>query len=126
MPTSTINHTQVRSTIPGPTPYQVQDTVNSAVNIDKSVFTFETATSTFNHVATVLDMLTYPDSHAAAVTASLPYYRQFVVTKSYALVTEAQAFATMLIARMSSLAREYDLVTTAFVGTTGPENLPQP
>ena len=124
---STITHTQQRNIIAGTAPYQVIDTVTAATGIDKNVFTYDVSSSTFNHVSTVLDMVTYLDTHAAAVTAGHPFYRQLTVTKNHASVTEAQAFANMLIARMTSLAREYDIVTTEFTaGSPQTETLPLP
>lgn len=114
--TATITHTQVRSLVGNS--YQVQDTVTASTTIDDAVFVFTTSGGLFDHVATVLDMLTYPDTQSAAALASLAFYRQTTVTKTFTAVNTAQDFATTLISRMKTLAAEYDVVTTAFVGTT--------
>jgi hypothetical protein len=119
---STITHTQIRSQ-PTASTYQVQDTVTATTTIDDAVFTFNTIGGTFSHVCTVLDMLTYPDNQVDAANAIQAFYRQPAVTKVYSDVKEAQDFAATLISRMTSLASEYDLVVTAFLGTTT-ETLP--
>jgi len=119
---STITHTQVRSLVGDQ--FQVVDTVTATVIIAPEVFVYQTVGPlVFDHVATVLDMLSFPTSQAAAVLASLPFYRLATVTKIFPAVDQAQDFATTLIQRMTALASEYDVVTTAFVGTTT-ETLP--
>jgi len=119
---STITHTQIRSLVGDD--FQVQDTVTATVLIAPEVFVFQTVgLLVFDHVATVLDMLSFPNTQAQAVIDSLPFYRLAAVTKIFPAVNQAQDFADTLIQRMTALAAEYDVVTGTFVGTTT-ETLP--
>lgn len=120
---STITHTQTR-TVPTGTTYQVDDSVTAATGIATEVFVFKTTGGTFDHVATVLDMLTYPNTQAAAALAGQSFYRQASVSRTFTSIAEAQDFASSLISRMRTLASEYDLVVTAFVGATVDQILP--
>jgi hypothetical protein len=114
---SSITHTQVRSN-PSPSVYRVVDTVTASVVIDDAVFIYVVSNSAYDHVATVNDMQTFPDTRAQAVTDNKAYYRQNTVTKDMTDITTAQEFAGMLVSRMTSLATDYDSVVNAFVGTT--------
>jgi hypothetical protein len=131
---ATLNHTQTRTASVPPAlsvaaPYRVVDVVNSSTGFPESpaaasVFVFKVADGLFDHVATVLDVQTYPNSLLAAQGANLPYYRLSSVTKDFASVALAQDFASTLISRMTSLCKEYDITATAFVGVTGPIAIP--
>jgi hypothetical protein len=92
--------------------------VTAVTNIDDAVFVFKTTGGAFDHVATPLDMETYPDTQVAAALASLTFYRQNAVTKTFTTVQTAQDFADTLRSRLTSLANEYTLVVTTFLGTT--------
>jgi hypothetical protein len=107
-------------------PYRVVDSITSTVGIDDACFVFKVADGLFDHVATVLDMHTYPDNVTAAQNANLPYYRQASVTKDFSDVNIAKDFADTLKSRLTSLAKEYDLSVTAFVGQEVGEVLPPP
>lgn len=123
---SSLTHTQVR-TNPSDGVYVVVDTVGSSVVIPREVFVYATlGTLVFDHVATVLDIQTYPNSQAAAVAGNLPFYRLATVTQTFSNVDVAEDFATMLVQRMSTVAREYDLVVNTFVGTDTNVVLPPP
>jgi hypothetical protein len=136
---ATLNHTQTRTASVPPAasvaaPYRVVDVVNSSTGFPESltpgptspasVFVFKVSDGLFDHVATVLDMQTYPNSLLAAQTANLPYYRLASVTKDFATMLLGQDFADTLISRMRSLCNEYTLTANTFVGVTGPANLP--
>jgi len=88
------------------------------------VFVHKVADGLFSHVATVLDMQTFPNSLLAAQGANQPYYRLMSVTKDFATMEVAQDFADTLISRMKSLCNEYEITASTFVGVTGPVNLP--
>lgn len=130
MTAATLNHTQTRTASVPPAllataPYRVVDVINSFTGFpDGSVFVFKVADGLFDHVATVLDMQTYFNTLLAAQGANHAYYRQLSVTKDFSTMEVAQDFGTTLISRMTSLCKEYDITAAAFVGVTGPINIP--
>ena len=131
---ATLNHTQTRTATVPPAastaaPYRVVDVVNSSTGFPESpaaasVFVFKVADGLFDHVATVLDVQTFPNSLLAAQTANLPYYRLTSVTRDHTTMQLGQDFADTLISRMKSLCNEYQITATTFVGVTGPITIP--
>jgi len=116
MPATVINYTLVQSTIAGPpAQYQVQATITSAPNPGLSLFTYRYSDGLFDHVATVLDVMTYP----TVATPSIAFYRQPTVTQTFVNSAEAINAAATIKSRLTSLAKEYDIVAASFVpGTT--------
>lgn len=121
MAASSISYNLVQSTLPGPpAQYSVQATVSSTVNIDDAVFVYRYGDQQYDHIATVLDMQTYPD----ALNPSFPFYRQNTVTQLYSAGNQAIDFAQTIESRLTSLAKEYDVVAAAFVPGTYPITVP--
>ncbi len=121
MAATVINYTLVQSTLPGPpAQYSVQATITSTTNVDQSLFVYRYSDQEFDHVATTLDVLTYPTS----LNPSYPFYRQTTVTRLNASPAAAVDFAQTVKSRLTSLAREYDLVATTFVPGTYPISVP--
>lgn len=117
-PTTSITLFQDRTSTGTPPVYTVINNITATANIDDACFVFQTSgTLVFDHVATPLDIITYPDSQAAAAAASLPYYRLASVTKSFNTVEEAQDFADTVKSRLKSLANEYQVVVATFIGS---------
>ena len=112
-----ITHTQVNSVISGPL-YQVVDTATAATGIDTAVFVYATSTSAFSHVAAADDMSLWPNTRAAAVTASLAYYRATTVTQAFPAIADAVNFATYNNQRLQTLVNDYNTVTHNFAGST--------
>ena len=139
---ATLNHTQTRTanvpaspnaypSVPVTTaaPYRVVDVVNASTGFPLSpaaepVFVLKVADGLFDHVATVLDIQTFPTSLIAAQSANLPYYRQTTVYRDHTTMQLAQDFADTLVSRMTSLCNEYQITATTFVGVTGPVTIP--
>lgn len=113
----TITHTQVRSVQPGPL-YRTLDTVTAAVGIQTQVFVFLVLDDSFQHVATVDNMLNLPNTKAQAILDGKDAYRLAVVQQDYAILSEAEEFASTLIQRMQLLVIQYDEAVNTFVGTT--------
>lgn len=121
MAATSIHYNLIQATIPGPpAQYSVQATVTSTVNIDQNVFTYNFTSGLFDHVATVLDMQTYPTSS----TPGQPFFRQNTVTQLFGFGNQAIDFATTVHDRLTSLAKEYDIVAAAFVPGTYPIVVP--
>jgi hypothetical protein len=121
MAATVINYTLVQSTISGPpAQYSVEATVTSTVNIDEEVFVYRYSDQLFDHVATVLDVETYPD----VLTPGQPFYRQNTVTQLFTAANEAVDFAATVESRLTSLAKEYDIVAATFVLGTFPITVP--
>jgi len=112
-----VTHTQVRSVQPGPL-YRVQDTCTAGVGIEKEAFVFAVLDDSFQHVATVDNMLNLPNTKAAAQLANLDYYRDDVVVRDHTSLSLAEDFAATINARLKSLVVQYDVAVNAFVGTT--------
>lgn len=124
MAATSISYSLVETTIPGaPTQYSV--VVNPGlvanVNIDKYVFIYRYSDQAFDHVATTLDIITYP---TVTPNPAFPYYRMDNVTKLTTNASEALDFASTVKSRLTSLAKEYDLIATAFVPGTYPITVP--
>lgn len=121
MAATSINYTLIQSTIAGPpAQYQVQATCTGSVNIDQSVFVYRRSDDQYDHIATVVDVATYPTS----TNPSFAYYRLNTVTKATTNSAEAVDFAATIKSRLTSLAKEYDLVAATFVPGTYPITVP--
>lgn len=120
MPAS-INYNLVQTTLPGPpAQYQVQANVTGTVSIDDAVFVYRYSDQQYDHIATVLDMQTYPD----ALNPSFPFYRQNTVTQQYTSGNLAIDFAQTIESRLTSLCQQYDVIASAFVPGTYPIVVP--
>jgi hypothetical protein len=123
MAATSITYTRVQSTVTGPPAlYQVQATVTATVNIDDAVFVYRYSDGLYDHIATVLDMQTYPD----VSTPAIPFYRQATVLKQFEAANEAVDFSETIASRLTSLAQEYDIVAATFVLGTVPITVPVP
>lgn len=121
MAASEISYNLVQATIPGPpAQYSVQANVTGTVNIDDAVFTYRYSDQLYDHISTVLDVQTYPD----APNPSFPFYRQNTVTQLFTAGNQAIDFAQTIENRLTSLAKEYDIVASAFVPGTYPIVVP--
>jgi hypothetical protein len=120
MPAS-ITYNRIQATIPGPpAQYSVTATVTSTVSIDDAVFVYRQSDGLYDHIATVLDMQTYPD----VATPSIAFYRQNTVTQLYTAANQAVDFSATIESRLTSLAQEYDIVAATFVPGTVPVTVP--
>ena len=125
MPATVIHYTEVKSTISGPpAQYSVVVTVGVPtpnVNIDKYLFVYRYSDQLYDHVATVLDVSTYP---TVTPNPLFPFYRVDTVTKLTENSAEAVDFSNMVKSRLTTLAKEYDLVASTFVPGTYPITVP--
>lgn len=110
-----ITHTQTRS-VPSPGVYRTADSVTDTVGIETQVFVFNVSDDSYSRVASVYDMLTYPNTKAAAVAADQPYYRDASVSKDITAIDVAKEFASNLKGSLKVLAVEYDAAVNQFVG----------
>jgi len=121
MPATVINYTLVQSTIVGPpAQYQVQATVTASPNTGTSLFTYRYSDGLYDHVSTVVDLMTYP----TASNPSFPFYRQPAVIQTFVNSNEAINAAATIKSRLTSLAKEYDIVAASFVPGTYPIVVP--
>jgi hypothetical protein len=86
MPTVTFDLHQVTTALDGPV-YRVFQEITDAVNSSKAVFVFKTLTQEYSHIATIMDMRTYPDSYAQAVLDGADFYRLEEVTRDWLTVS---------------------------------------
>ncbi len=86
MPTVVFDLHQVTTALDGPI-YRVFQEITDAVNSSKAVFVYKTSTEEFDHIATIIDMRTWPDSYAQAVLDSADFYRLEEVTRDWLTVT---------------------------------------
>jgi hypothetical protein len=110
-----VNQTRVVEAGPD---YVVDTKVLAVQNIDSNIFVFNTGTQEFDHVAAPWDMENYPNSRNEAILKSIDYYRQTQARVSYGdnQATAAQA-ATYTLARIDTLARQYDATIVEFEGS---------
>jgi len=123
MPATVINYTLVQATIPGPpAQYSVQATITASPNTGLYLFTYRTSDGLFDHVSTALDLATYPQS--TAINPLLAFYRHTTMTQLTPSSTLAIDNAATVKSRLTSLAKEYDTVASAFVPGTYPIVVP--
>lgn len=115
MPT-TLTHTQDRTVEAGPL-YRVLDTVTASSGIQPEVFVFLVVDDSFEHVATVDNMVNLENTKGAAITAGDDAYRGNVVQRDHESLQDAEEFGITLTERMQALVREYDAAITVFVGS---------
>lgn len=97
--------------------YVSENEVIASEGITLALFVFAVIDETFNHVATVRDIETYPESKAQAVNDGVDYYRQTSVTREYNNIVDATAFATHVRARLNFLVQDYPRTVDGFVGS---------
>lgn len=124
MTASSVTYTLVQATVPGPpVQYSVTATVTVSANMGTSLFVYRYSDQLYDHIATVLDVMTYPTT---TPDPAFTYYRLPTVTKVTASAAEAVDFANTLASRLTTLATEYDVVATAFVVGTTTHVVPAP
>ena len=123
MPATVINYTLVQATIPGPpAQYSVQATITASPNTGLYLFTYRVSDGLFDHVSTALDLTTYPTS--LAINPLLAFYRHTTVTQLTTNSSQAIDYASTIKSRLTSLAKDYDLIAASFVPGTYPIVVP--
>jgi len=97
--------------------YVSENIIEASEGIPLALVVFAVETSAYSHVASTHDILTYPDTRAAAVAAGLDYYRQVAVTREFDNLTDAQDFALHVRSRLQFLSNDYPATTDDFVGS---------
>lgn len=123
MPTTlpvSVTRSLTRSVQPGPV-YRVVDSCTTSDGIDPAVFVFRLSDDGFSHVATVRDLVTYPATRAAAVTAKADFYRLATVTFESPSVREANSFTVTVTHRVQALCNEYRFARDNFLGNGTPQ-----
>jgi hypothetical protein len=88
--------------------------VINAINIDMAVLVFDVEHQRFSHVAMPYDMLNFPATRSAAITAELAFYRDTSAVRDYDNLNEATAFDTVTRNRLKQLAVAWNTTQTAF------------
>jgi hypothetical protein len=96
--------------------YRVNNVVNYVENIPAEVFTHNTETEVFSHVASMWDMNHLPASKAAAISADVDYYRTSVAEKSFQSLDTSQRFEAHVYSRVSDLVSLYSAARDDFPG----------
>lgn len=102
------------TSIEGPEIYRVDNQVTAATDMSEHVFVF-TVEDVFSHVAYPYDMITWPETKAAAITAGLGFYRSTAVVKDYETVPEASDFAVHSLLRADNLVKGLIALEDGFV-----------
>jgi len=108
---------QTRTVDEGPI-FKVDTQVTYASGIAREIFVFETETQDFSHVATTYDMETYPDDRDTAIADGVDFYRKDQAIVVYALEAVAVEAASYTLARIDTLARQYNTFKTEFEGSS--------
>jgi len=123
MPAPTTSITLYQDRTSDGTTYTVENSITAYANMpDDGCFVYKLLGATFDHVATPIDVITYPSGATeqaakdAASAQSLGFYRWKEATQDFATVQEAQDFADTVKSRIKSLASEYQMVANTFVG----------
>lgn len=106
----------VEREVPASDQFKLTITVIDAVNIPLELFVFDVGHDAFMNVATVYDLETYPAGKAAAVTATLGYYRASTVVKTCSTVLDATLFERVTRERLKTLCVAWDGVAASYPG----------
>jgi len=96
---------QVTSIQTGPL-YRVINTITAAVGASPAVFVYKTLNQMYDHYATAADMESYPDSLETAQQTGKEFYRQPLVQRDWATVTEMNADLAVTQSRIQMLASD--------------------
>lgn len=102
--------------IPADGVYQVKVDIINAVNIDFDVLVFNTQHDTFEHVASVYDLETYPVGKANAIANNCDYYRGRGAAVNFATIKDATAFENVTSNRLKIVSVAWASIVDAFSG----------
>jgi len=108
---ATITLSQTRTNEPDGT-YKVVNTLNNEVGIPKELFVVKNNGGEFSHVANVFELTTLP----ILEDPTYSFYRVFTITRIFADVASAVAFAGDLKRRIDILLVEYTDEAAVFPG----------
>jgi hypothetical protein len=95
----------------------VTTTVTETLGIAAEIFVFSVVDDSYQHVATVYDMDTYPASKSLAVQDGAHYYRLDEAVQSSLSLQTAEDCAAYTLSRISLLQPAYYEYKAAFEGT---------
>lgn len=98
--------------------YRVHDIVTASVDIAPEIHVFDTTLEEYSHVATVADMVNYPNTLLQAQTDGKPFYRLAEVTKDFSNLYDAEKMSENMAANIQFLVNTYNTATNEFIGTT--------
>lgn len=99
--------------------YAVTFRVVAAGDIPTEIFVLDVATDTFQHVALVMDLISWPDTRDAALNSYKAYYRASSCTRTFDDKAVASAFAANVRVRVDLLNKLWAVdSSTAFGGET--------
>jgi hypothetical protein len=98
--------------------YRVKFEIIDTVNIDFSVFMFDTETGRFSHVAMVYDLEMFPVGRELAAYNNIPYFRWHSGYVEYNELSQAVYFEALTKTRLKTLSNLWSRVTDVFTGST--------
>lgn len=102
---------QVRVVVP--TGYSVYTEIVASVDITRFLIVLKYSDDSFDRVATVYDIETYPE----VKTPDVPFYRAISATVIYELVSEAIEYSSYTLVRLGRVVTQYDEYVNHFVGS---------
>lgn len=105
-----------QNTVEPPDVYQVINTIEATIGIPMALFVFRTSDDSYNRIASVLDIETYPESKAEAVSLDADYYRGPTSTNTFPLIVNAENFARVVQTSLQTLAANYRRYKDNFAG----------
>jgi len=115
-PPTRLTVSQQRAAIPGDL-FQTTTTVTEALGIQTQVFVFRTVDQTYSHVATVSDMVWWPNTYEEALEDGNNYYRLASCVVSFDNVSTADEFASYTLVRLDRLTTAYSTYKLEFEGS---------
>ena len=110
---ATITLRQVKTVNPDDTYTLASSIIGTTGGIPAELFTFTTATNTFDHISTIYDLVTW-----GTVSGSQDaYYRVSSVTLTFTNPAEAHQTAADQITILNALVKEYNDNAATFTGT---------
>lgn len=90
---------------------------SAAGSFNNSLFLFAVSDDSYQHVCTVRDVETYPESRSDAITAGQAYYRLDTVTLDFDDIEDAQEEEALQRTRIQAIVTDWDAYENEFEGT---------
>ena len=81
------------------------------------LFVNRVGTDVYDHVATVTDIMNYPEDLNDAINRGLDFYRRPDATKDWPALADALHFMSVINEQLTYLIRSYDELEPAFIGS---------
>jgi hypothetical protein len=98
--------------------FRVTNLVTATIGPPLALFVYDVPDDTFSHIASIIDIESYPESRNDALSAGLEFYRRPDVQKDFQSLSDATSFAEGVRGQLEALAQIYGDVEDEFIANT--------